>query len=251
MNYLDLVIAAIVGFFMVRGIRKGLINTLTGVLSFILALIISTGLMGTAAGILQDYLRFSKDVSYVVGYLVLFIGTILLFRGVANVILKIFTITSLRWVDRLVGGLLGLMIGGLIVSSVLVSLSFFSFTDTLLPERDESLLYPYARGFFPAFYNIVIKVKPAASTFQELTEDILKSKPLEALRRTDAGRELLEYWDKLKKDKEKESKNRNQFNSANNIQPSQTKHYPASLSAEVESSILPELNHVSGLNVLV
>lgn len=205
MNYLDIAIAAIVGFFLVRGVKSGLVNTLTGVVSFILALIISTGMMSTAAGILQNYIRMDKDISYIVGYVILFIGTLLLFRLAANVILKVFTITSMRWVDRIGGGVFGFFIGGMIVSSVLVGLSFFSFTEHLLPERDKSYLYPYTKDFFPAVYNIVVKVKPAALSFQEITEDILDGKTIDSLKKSQAGRELIEYWDKLNKARRKEA----------------------------------------------
>jgi len=203
MNYLDIVILAIVGFFLIRGIKSGLVNTLTGVVSFILALIIATGMMSTAAGFLQTYIRMDKEISYIIGYVVLFVGTLLVFKLAANVILKVFTITSMRWVDRIGGGLFGFFIGSMIVSSILVALSFFSFTERLLPERNQSYLYPYTKEFFPVVYNIVVKLKPAALSFQEISEDILEGKTLDALKKSQAGRELIEYWNKLNKERQK------------------------------------------------
>ena len=156
-----------------------------------------------------------KDISYIVGYVILFVGTLLILKLVANVILKVFTITSLRWVDRIGGGMFGLFIGSMIVSSVLVALSFFSFTERMLPERNQSFLYPYTKEFFPVVYNIVVKIKPASLSFQEIAEDILEGKTVEALKKSQAGRELIEYWDKLNKERQKEtgSEQQNNFSS--------------------------------------
>lgn len=226
MNYLDIAIAAIIGFFLVRGIKNGLVNTLTGVVSFILALIIATGMMSAIADILQNYIGMDKDISYIIGYVILFVGTLLFLRLAANVILKVFTITSMRWVDRIGGGLFGLFIGGMIVSSVLVALSFFSFTEQMLPERNKSFLYPYTKDFFPVVYNIVVKVKPAALSFQEIKEDILKGKTVEALKKSQAGRELIKYWDKLNKERRKEEGTQHQNNFSNLILGRSGRMYP-------------------------
>jgi len=234
MNYLDIAITAIVGFFLVRGVKSGLVNTLTGVISFILALIIATGMMSTAAGYLQAYIRMDKEISYIVGYVILFVGTLLVFKLAANVILKVFTITSMRWVDRIGGGLFGLFIGGMIVSSVLVALSFFSFTEKLLPERNQSFLYPYTKEFFPVVYNIVVKLKPASQSFQEITEEILDGKGVEALKKSQAGRELIEYWDKLNKERQKVTGSEQNENFSNlNTKYPQRFYFPSSRSSKV------------------
>lgn len=201
MNYLDIIILTVVGFFLAWGIKKGIVKTLAGVIGFILALIIATAMMGMTADILHNLFNMNKGAAYILSYVLLFIGVMLICHAAANVILKLFTITSTRWLDRVGGGILGFLVGSLIVSSVLVALSFFTFTERMLPEKDKSLLYPYARNFFPEFYNLIVKLKPAAKTFQDITGDILEGQPEDALKKTQAGRDLLEYLEKLKSGK--------------------------------------------------
>ena len=198
MNYLDIIILTVVGFFLAWGIKKGIVKTLAGVIGFILAMIIATAMMGMTADILHNLFNMNKGAAYILSYVLLFIGVMLICYAAANVILKLFTITSTRWLDRVGGGILGFLVGSLIVSAVLVALSFFTFTERMLPEKDKSLLYPYARNFFPEFYNLIVKLKPAAKTFQDITGDILEGQPEDALKKTQAGRDLLKYWEKHK-----------------------------------------------------
>ncbi|KPK95678.1 hypothetical protein AMJ80_04270, partial [bacterium SM23_31] len=205
MNYLDIVILAVVGFFTFWGIKKGLTKTLIGVIGFILALSIATGMMGTIAGIMHNLLNINKGAAYILSFLLLFVGVLLICSAIAYIILKTFTITSTRWIDRISGGILGFLIGNLILSTVLVMLSFFSFSEQLMPGKEKSFLYPYAKGFFPGFYNLMVKLKPSSKTFQNITEDILNGQPEEALKRTQAGRDLLKYWEKLKPEKQNEN----------------------------------------------
>jgi len=113
------------------------------------------------------------------------------------VLVKLFTVTSTRWVDRIGGGLFGFLIGNLLVSAVLIALSFFSFTDRMLPEKENSLLYSYSRNFFPTLYDYVVKLKPSAKLFEEIVEEILDGNVLETLQKTEAGREVLKNMKRI------------------------------------------------------
>ncbi|MFC1563780.1 CvpA family protein [candidate division KSB1 bacterium] len=197
MNYLDIIILAVVGFFLYRGVKKGLIKSFSGIFGFFVALIVATGLMGDFARVLQNVININKGVSYLLSYIILFFGVLIIFKIISNLIVKLFTVTSTRWVDRIGGGVFGFLLGGLIISSILVFLSFFSFTEKLLPETDGSFLYPAARGFAPSVYDLVVNMGPLSQKFQEITEDILKGQPAEVLRKSKAGRDLLDYWDKI------------------------------------------------------
>jgi len=214
MNYLDIIILAVVGFFLYRGVKKGLIKTFSGIFGFFAALIVATGFMGVFAQLLQEAININTGIAYLISYLLLFFGVLFIFKFLSTMIVKLFTVTSTRWVDRIGGGLFGFLLGGLIVSSVLVLLSFFSFSEKLLPEAENSLLYPAAKGYAPAVYDFAVNLGPLSKKFTDITEDILKGQPADMLRESRAGRELLEYWDKInKKAKETFDKDDNTANS--------------------------------------
>ncbi len=191
MNYLDIVIVAVVVCFLVLGVRKGIVTMCMGIAGFVLALITATGLMGIFSRVIQDFTEMPKGFAYVFSYILLFFSVLLVVRGITNVLVKLFTVTSTRWVDRIGGGLFGFLIGNLLISAVLIALSVFSFTDHMLPEKENSLLYLYSRNFFPTLYNYVVKLKPSAKSFQEIVEEIFYGDVLETLEKTEAGREAL------------------------------------------------------------
>lgn len=198
MNYLDLIILTVVGIFVARGLNKGLIKSVGGVIGFVASLIIATAMVGTLANIMTDFLGINIGVSYLISYILLFVGLIFVFKFVVHIFEKMFEITLLTmWVNKAGGGFLGFLMGSLLVSSVLVFLAFFPFTDRLLPEKENSFLYPYAHQFFPVTYDVFSRITPATQRFNEILEDMLKSEPIESLKNYQAGRDLLEYWDEI------------------------------------------------------
>ncbi len=217
MNYLDIIIVIVVGFLTFTGMRKGFVSTLAGIIGFFAALIIATGMMGAMAEVLQSVVNFSKGPAYLVSYIILFFGVIIIFKIAAKIIQKLFTVTSTKWVDQIGGGAFGFLLGGLIVSTVLNLLAFFPFSDKLLPEQENAILYPYAVGFAPGVYDLVVKMGPMSQKFEEITEDILKGEPIEFLKKTKAGRNLLEYWEKIKRKAEDLKSNLPPDNTAANI----------------------------------
>ncbi|MFC1553946.1 CvpA family protein [candidate division KSB1 bacterium] len=198
MNYIDIIIAVVVGLLTARGLQKGLVKSLMGIIGFFLALVLSVALMGSLAEFMHSVFHIWKGVAYFLSFVLLFVSVVLICKTIASVIVKFFTITSTRWVDRIGGGVFGFLIGSLLISAVFVLLSFFSFTERLLPETENSALYPYAKNFFPAAYDLVVRVKPAARSFKDITGDILDGKTDDVLKRSEAGRELLKYWEELK-----------------------------------------------------
>ncbi|MFC1729910.1 CvpA family protein [candidate division KSB1 bacterium] len=198
MNYIDIIIIVVIGLFVARGVQKGLVNTLTGVVSFITALFVATGMVGNFAQAVQSALGTNKGISYILAYVTLFFSVLLLFRLIAHIILKFFEITSTRWIDRIGGGVFGFLISSLLVSVIFLALSFFTFTERLMPERDNSFLYPYARDFYPVVYDLFVRIGPTAQSFQDITAEFLRDQPQEALRKTEAGRAFLEYLEKIK-----------------------------------------------------
>ena len=189
MNYLDIIIAVVVVYFIVLGVRKGIVTMFMGIAGFILALITATGLMSLFSGILQELTGMPKGLGYIISSILIFFFVLLVCRGITNIILKLFTITSTRWIDRVGGGIFGFCIGGLIVSALLIMLTFIPFSDRLLPGKENSLLYPCALNFFPAIYDNVVILKPSAKSFQEIVEDIINGDLLESVNisHTDRG----------------------------------------------------------------
>ena len=206
MNYLDIIIVVVVGYFLILGIRRGFVTMFCAIVGFLAALFVATSMMSRIALPLHEYIGLPKGAAYLIAYIILFVAVILLFKLAAKLIVKLFTLTSTRWVDRIGGAVFGLFLGILALSLILTILSFFDFTDRLLPEEENSLLYPYVKESYPYVYDALVKLKPAAQKFKDIIDDILKEKSDEELQRSQAGRYLLKYRQKPNKKVELEKR---------------------------------------------
>lgn len=140
MNTLDIVIAGILGFCLIRGIFRGLIKELSSIV----------GVLGGFYGAFTYYppvaqllSRWVSSTAYrnILSFFVIFCG-VLLIVGIIGVVIKyLLRVVSMGWADRISGAVFGLLKAVLIASVLLVSLTAF------LPRRApivaDSVLAPH------------------------------------------------------------------------------------------------------------
>ena len=140
MNMLDIVIAVILGFCLIRGIFRGLIKELSSII----------GVLGGFYGAYTYYpqvarllARWITDTAYlnILSFLAIFCGVLILVGLIGMVVKYLLRIASLGWTDRIGGAGFGVLKAVLIASVLLVTLTAF------LPRRApliaDSLLAPH------------------------------------------------------------------------------------------------------------
>jgi membrane protein required for colicin V production len=139
MNLLDIVIAIILGYSLIRGVFRGLIKEVSSIIGVLAGYYGAYSYYPHLAALLH---RWITDTIYlnIISFLILFI-VILLFISILGVILKyLLSIAYLGWVDRVCGAAFGLIKGLLISAVIVVALTAF------LPKNakimSESLLAP-------------------------------------------------------------------------------------------------------------
>lgn len=138
---LDIVLAALLLLFTVRGLVRGIVPELSGVLSILLALFAAgnRSLHNLAASWLDNVLPdsgWSDFVAYIVIFLAVFIIVRMLFQIVENLV----TDKAPGWIDRLLGGAAGAVKGFAACTILLFCLAYIA------PEssfRQTSVLAPY------------------------------------------------------------------------------------------------------------
>ena len=124
MNSLDILIAVILGFCLIRGVFRGLIKELSSIV----------GVLGGFYGAFTYYPRVAKlmgawvsNPAYrnILGFLALFCAVLLVVGILGMVIKYLLRIASLGWADRVSGAIFGLLKAVLIASVILVSLTAF------------------------------------------------------------------------------------------------------------------------------
>lgn len=161
MNSLDIGILSIASIFFIRGIFRGFIFELVTVIGLILGYIISITYLSIVSGIILSFFP-SLPISIVniVGFFVLFVGTNMLLRVIANLLTKTLKIAMLGWLNHLLGGLFGLLKGVILMSILVFVIDLIPFSATLLEsiEVKQSLLYPVLDVFGPKFYEEIQKI---------------------------------------------------------------------------------------------
>ena len=140
MNPLDIIIIAILGFSLVRGIFRGLIKELSSIIGVLAGFYAAYTYYPYVAGLFAKWISNSGYRS-ILGFLIIFCA-ILILVGILGVLIKyVLKIASLGWFDRTCGAVFGLVKGVLIVSVVILMLT--TFLPKGAPFIRKSLLAPH------------------------------------------------------------------------------------------------------------
>ncbi|MDR2620973.1 MAG: CvpA family protein [Dysgonamonadaceae bacterium] len=165
MNWLDWVIWICVGAGLVKGLYDGLIKQLISFISLILAIVFS----GMVANILRNFVNLhlhwetsiSPNTLNAIYYIFAFILIITVFALLAKVVDKIIKFTPVNMLNRLAGGVFGVLIWLLCLSFALNILSVFDSKSIIIHKETQEksitytpvkmvlpVVYPYIREFF-------------------------------------------------------------------------------------------------------
>jgi len=161
MNSLDIGILLIASVFFIRGIFRGFVFELVTVVGLILGYIISITYLSLLAGyILTFFPSVPETVVNPISFFILFVGTNLLLRLVSNIITKTLKIAMLGWLNRFLGGLLGMLKSVIIMSILVFTIDLIPLSSYLLDqvEVQTSELYPVLNALGPRFYTEIQKI---------------------------------------------------------------------------------------------
>ena len=158
MNPLDLGILSIAAIFFIRGVFRGFVYELVTVVGLILGYIISiTYLSLLTSVILKFFPTLPEAATKLVSFFILFVGTNLLLRLVANILTKTLKVAMLGWLNRLFGGLLGVIKSIVIMGIIVFVINLIPFSSTFLDQFEvkQSLLFPLLEAVGPKLYEFI------------------------------------------------------------------------------------------------
>ncbi len=117
-NWLDWTLAAIVVVSVVAAMMKGFIRELISLASLVIALVVAAAAYPRAALWFEDLTK-SHEIALGLGFLVLFLGTLLLGSLVSLLARKLIKTAGVQWFDRFLGAIFG-MVRGVVVDCVLL-----------------------------------------------------------------------------------------------------------------------------------
>ena len=161
MNIFDIIIAALLLFAFVRGIMKGLFAEVASLVGIIAGVYVAIHY----AYHLESYLAKSTSINWsdetnsIVAFAITFLVVVISVVFIGKILTKIADVAALGMLNKLLGGVFGVLKIALILS---VIFTFFGRVNNTIPfieqkTLDESLLYSPVKQIAPALFPAIIK----------------------------------------------------------------------------------------------
>jgi len=184
MNWLDLTLAAIISTSIGTGIWKGFFRLSIGLAATVLSILLACWFYGLAASLYTPYLK-QETLANFLGFVTILVVVQLSGVLLAKLLAMFFKQAGLGWVDRLLGGVFGLVRAVLITSVLVMILTAFSWSpqptavaeSRIAPYVMESarlLVYLTPREIRDGFHENYEKLKV---TWKKTLQDTLKNAP--------------------------------------------------------------------------
>jgi membrane protein required for colicin V production len=141
LNWLDFVLILILGISVVGGISKGFARLVIGLLAAVVGFLCGLWFYGSVAGFLLPYVSHNGIANFI-GFFLIFLGVVLLGTLVGKLLGLLLKWAGLSWLNRLMGGVFGLLRG--LVFAIALVLALLAFSPNPPPRSVvESRIAPY------------------------------------------------------------------------------------------------------------
>jgi len=152
LNVLDIVFLIIAGISILLGIIKGFIRELFSLVFLIIGGVLAFLFYNDVGGVLVKLLK-NRDIANFAGFIVIFAGILIVGAVTTYAIKKVFTFGPLKAVDRILGGVFGL-VRGIMISAVIV-MAFLAF-----PAHDDLLVKSKIAPYLVDTIRVAMKLFP-------------------------------------------------------------------------------------------
>lgn len=156
MNWLDIVIIVIAAVFGLVGLWRGAIRTAFGIAGLVLGIILAGRCYQPFAALLSPG---GASWAGIAAYAIILIATMIVAGVIGWIVAKLVHITLLGWLDRLVGGILGVGIGLLLVAAMLAIVSKY------LPGSVETISQSALARFLMERFPLLLALLPEEFDF--------------------------------------------------------------------------------------
>lgn len=169
-KWIDIVLGAIILFFVIRGVLKGLVKEGAGLAGVLVGLIIGINRYQQLGGaIYREFEFLPVKVCNIIAFAVMF-GGIAILGTIAGILVHniLSRYSPIRGVEGGGGFILGLLEGALICSVILILLSISPFSVKFDRWTEGSILKPYVLRVGPFVYDSIVSLTPGkAKKFME------------------------------------------------------------------------------------
>jgi len=132
MNWLDIVIIVVAVLLGLAGLRQGIIKTVFGIAGLIGGIVLAGRYYDELAALLSPS---GATWANIAAYAIILIATLIVAGVVGSLVAKLVHLVLLGWLDRLVGCVLGVFIGGLLCAAVLaIVVKYYPGTEAVISQ---------------------------------------------------------------------------------------------------------------------
>jgi membrane protein required for colicin V production len=140
-NWIDLLLILVIGSSVLAGFAAGFARVGVGFAAMILGMFCGFWFYGIVAAYVIDYVS-SRAIANLIGFFVILTGVLIVGAIVGRILAKFFKWVGLSWLDRLLGGVFGVLRGFVIAAAMVTVLLAFSPAPPP-PSVIDSKLLPY------------------------------------------------------------------------------------------------------------
>ena len=141
-NWLDCILAAIIVASVVAAMIKGFVQELISLASVVIGLVVAAFGYPRAAPWFDDLTK-SHEIALGLGFLALFLGTLIVGALVGMVARKLIKAAGIQWFDRFLGGVFGLVRGVLVDAILLMVVMAFAIKPDAVQQVGPRALYDH------------------------------------------------------------------------------------------------------------
>jgi len=154
MNYIDLIIALFLAWFAYKGFTKGLIIELASLVALILGIYAALYFSDVTADFLVAYFKMGKKYLSLIAFVLTFILVVIAVITLGRILEKFIDILLLGFLNKLAGAVFGILKGMLILSLLLMLLTYMGGGNILGEKtRESSLFYGTVKGVAPLLFQ--------------------------------------------------------------------------------------------------
>jgi membrane protein required for colicin V production len=151
MNWLDIVLAIPLLWFIIKGFRNGFVIELASLAALILGIFVALHFSFYAEDYLRENFEIAEKYLHIISFAITFVVVALLVYITGKIIHKLVSIVALGFINRLAGAIFGFAKTALVLSVVIYFLNQFDTTSSLIkPEvKEQSFLYGPVQSIAP------------------------------------------------------------------------------------------------------
>ena len=171
MNIIDLILSIFLLLGIVRGIFKGFLAELAGLIALIAGVYAAIHFSNIMFDFLAIFFAWDEKVLSIIAFALTFFIVALLISLLGRVLTKMAHLVALGLVNRLLGGIFGMLKMAFLASLFFMFLENFHIFEVDKETRETSVLYGPVHGFAPLFLPAIIEEIKEGEFFETPSEE--------------------------------------------------------------------------------